>query len=182
MKRQGENKNNVGVIVTRIADMGPEVVFNESELQEDIAAMLSIQSFTMVSLGEGAPDGLYGPIPVPQTEELQALVYTFSTSGKDSDDIRVREHGRKNALFMVFPKDYLHYESQIMNSLSPYIESFLSMGDLTAERVQTLREVISSSVIFNFDIVSEYQREITRLKREIERLKSIIESTEKEKG
>ncbi|MFX0091323.1 MAG: hypothetical protein ACFFBD_06125 [Candidatus Hodarchaeota archaeon] len=182
MKDQEKSKNVIGVILTRIEDSGPEVVYNVSDLAEDVAMMLSIQSFTMIALGEGAPEGVYGPIPVPQMENLHALVYTFLTSGVDSEDIRVQEHGRQNGLFMVFPRDYLRYESQLIDSLKPYIQSYLAMGELTLERVHILRDLISSSVIFNFDIVSEYQNEIQRLKREIERLEKTIEELKKKKS
>ena len=94
----------------------------------------------MISLGQGAPKGLYGPIPVPQAENFQARVYPFLTSGVDSADLRVQEYGRQNGLFMTFPKNYLRYDSQIMGSLKAYIKSYLAMGELTAERIEILRE------------------------------------------
>ncbi|MFX0061991.1 MAG: hypothetical protein ACFFC7_07365 [Candidatus Hermodarchaeota archaeon] len=169
-----------GVILTRIEDDGPKLIHNASDLDEGAATMLAIQSFTMVSLGQGAPEGLYGPIPVPQAEDFQALIYTFLTSGVDSADLRVQEYGRQNGLFMTFPKNYLRYDSQIMDSLKAYIKSYLAMGELTAERIEILREQIISSAIFNMNVIVMYQDEIKRLKNEITRLNAIIEK-QKEK-
>ncbi|MFX1533579.1 MAG: hypothetical protein ACFFDI_05025 [Promethearchaeota archaeon] len=163
-----------GVILARMEDDGPNLVYNASDLDEGAVAMLAIQSFTMVSLGQGAPEGLYGPIPVPQAEEFHALIYTFLTSGADSADLRVQEYGRQNGLFMTFPKNYLSYDSQIMDSIKAYIQSYLAMGELTAERIEILREQIISSAIFNMNVIVMYQDEIKRLKNEITRLNAII--------
>ncbi|MFX1251715.1 MAG: hypothetical protein ACFFCZ_08895 [Promethearchaeota archaeon] len=171
-----------GVILARMDDDGPNLIHNASNLDEGTAMMLAIQSFTMVSLGQGAPEGLYGPIPVPQAENFQALIYTFVTSGAASGDIRVQEYGRQNGLFMTFPKNYLRYDSQIMDSIKAYIQSYLAMGELTAERIEILREQIVSSAIFNMNVIVMYQDEIKRLKNEISRLNAIIKEQKEKIG
>ncbi|MHA2233591.1 MAG: hypothetical protein ACXAB4_14000, partial [Candidatus Hodarchaeales archaeon] len=64
-----------GLVCTAVMDTGPEVLFNLSETEDHIAQLLAIQALTMVSMGSGSK-GMHGPIPVPHTPDLQALVYT----------------------------------------------------------------------------------------------------------
>ena len=109
-------------------------------------------------------------------QKISKLLYIL-TSGVNSADLRVQECGRQNILFMTFPKNY---DSQIMDSLKAFIKSYLAMDELTAERIEILREQIVASAIFNMNVVVMYQDEIERLKNGITRLNAIIKE-QKEK-
>ncbi|MFX0095207.1 MAG: hypothetical protein ACFFBD_25965 [Candidatus Hodarchaeota archaeon] len=175
------NKEDIGVILSRMEDEGPTVVFNASNLEEPTPMMLAVQMFTAISLGTGAPEGLYGPIPVPEREDLQVLVYPFLSSGADSTDSRIQMHGRQNMLMMIFPKGYIHYGPQIQELFEPYLKSFLAMGELTKKRVYILREQIVASAIFKLDITQSYLTEIEQLREENAKLKAIIKELKEDK-
>ena len=113
-----------GLVCTAVMDVGPEVLFNLSEVEENITHMLAIQALTMISMGSGS-EGMHGPIPVPHSPELQALVYTFFAPAPDSKDERVRRSGRHYAMFLLFSKSLGVKEEDVSKISFEFMEELL---------------------------------------------------------
>ncbi|MFX0114117.1 MAG: hypothetical protein ACFFB3_06185 [Candidatus Hodarchaeota archaeon] len=96
----------LGIIGVLVADSGPEVVVNCSHLDEVSGTKLAISGMTAMGLGSSKRGHmeLHGPISVPDAGELQAFYFPFVVSGAQSEDDRVRKHGRECAFFLIFEK------------------------------------------------------------------------------
>ncbi|MFX1251305.1 MAG: hypothetical protein ACFFCZ_06830 [Promethearchaeota archaeon] len=166
-----------GIVLATIEDIGPDLTFNKSVLANDEAMLLAIQTFTLVGIGTGAPEGFHGPLPVPKRPDMQTLIYTFVTSGVDSADVRVQKHGRQRALFLLFGTGSVQYDSSMMEALSLYVEGFLKrQEDLTEETFEEFKEVIENSALFYIDRIGLYAKEIEKARNRIRELE--IENNE----
>ena len=102
-----------GVLITTFSDQGPIPIYNTSTLTELISIKLSVVGMTILSLGFGG-EGIYekrhfrlhGPIPVPDTTDLEALAMSFKVSTNDSIDSRVSNYGRESTVFILFFSEY----------------------------------------------------------------------------
>ena len=82
-------------------DYGPEIVFNNSGLNEDTALTLVMSGMTLVEMNKssiGRVDGtknpkMLGPIPVPGHETLKAIALPFETQVSETTDERIAESG-----------------------------------------------------------------------------------------
>ncbi|MFX0061148.1 MAG: hypothetical protein ACFFC7_03100 [Candidatus Hermodarchaeota archaeon] len=171
------NKEFYGIVLATIEDIGPDLTFNKSVLANDEAMLLAIQTFTLVGIGTGAPEGFHGPLPVPKRPDMQTLIYTFVTSGVDSADVRVQKHGRQRALFLLFRTGSVQYDSSMIEALSLYVEGFLKrQEDLTEETFEEFKEVIENSALFYIDRIGLYAKEIEKARNRIRELE--IQNTE----
>ncbi|MFX1536014.1 MAG: hypothetical protein ACFFDI_17500 [Promethearchaeota archaeon] len=169
------DKEFYGIVLATIEDIGPDLTFNKSVLANDEAMLLAIQTFTLVGIGTGAPEGFHGPLPVPKRPDMQTLIYTFVTSGVDSGDVRVQKHGRQRALFLLFGTGSVQYDSSMMEALSLYVEGFLKrQEDLTEETFEEFKEVIENSALFYIDRIGLYAKEIEKARKRIRELEDEI--------
>ncbi|MHA1552179.1 MAG: hypothetical protein ACTSUP_11415 [Candidatus Heimdallarchaeaceae archaeon] len=82
-------------------DYGPEILFNNSILDENTALTLVMTGMTLVEMNKpsiGRLDGsqrskMLGPIPVPDNETLKAIAIPFETEITSSTDVRIEEAG-----------------------------------------------------------------------------------------
>lgn len=82
-------------------DYGPEILFNNSTLEENVALTLVMQGMTLVEMDKGSigrVDGtknpkMLGPLPVPENEQLKAIAIPFETEITSSTDERIAAAG-----------------------------------------------------------------------------------------
>jgi len=130
-------------------DYGPAPMLNISNLDEGIAAHLSVTGMTIV--GFGSTDRIYlrlfGSIPVPNLPECEALPFLFLIKGDDSEDSRVQAHGRDCAFFLIFDSSNrsqvygVHTEAEKL--MINYAQNIRSREDLTPEALQTMLDAIN---------------------------------------
>ncbi|MEA2070285.1 MAG: hypothetical protein U9O98_03250 [Asgard group archaeon] len=105
-----------GMIVATFSDSGPNIVFNNSELANDEAMVLSIKGMTVIGL-DNPLDNIedindpeqrrgsiqqFGPFPIKQRDDLRALAISFIVKAEKSADARIVTHGRFNVLFLIY--------------------------------------------------------------------------------
>ncbi|MHA1200439.1 MAG: hypothetical protein ACTSQF_14040 [Candidatus Heimdallarchaeaceae archaeon] len=84
-------------------DYGPEILFNNSALNENTALTLVMSGMTLVEMDKGSIgrlDGsknpkMLGPIPVPEHEQLKAIAIPFETEITSSSDERIAAAGHR---------------------------------------------------------------------------------------
>ncbi len=84
-------------------DYGPEILFNNSNLDENTALTLVMSGMTLVEMNKqsiGRVDGtknpkMLGPIPVPDHESLKAIAVPFETEITSSADERIAASGHR---------------------------------------------------------------------------------------
>ncbi|MBY9002105.1 MAG: hypothetical protein KGD64_14390 [Candidatus Heimdallarchaeota archaeon] len=84
-------------------DYGPEILFNNSILEENSALTLVMTGMTLVEMNKpsiGKLDGSYnpkmlGPIPVPDNETMKAIAIPFETEITSSTDVRIEQAGHR---------------------------------------------------------------------------------------
>ena len=82
-------------------DYGPEILFNNSTLEENTALTLVMSGMTLVEMNKssiGRVDGtknpkMLGPIPVPDNEDMKAIAVPFETEITTSADERIAASG-----------------------------------------------------------------------------------------
>ncbi len=82
-------------------DYGPDILFNNSTLEENIALTLVMQGMTLVEMDKGSigrVDGtknpkMLGPLPVPENANLKAIAIPFETEITSSTDERIAAAG-----------------------------------------------------------------------------------------
>ncbi len=168
MSKKSLNTAYQGLVCTAVTDRGPELLFDFSVLDESISHMLAIQALTMISMGSGS-EGMHGPIPVPKNPELQALVYTFFAPAPDSQDERVRLHGRQYAFFLIFSKG-LHYTDRLNDYTANFLRNEMQDEQITEEIVRDINEQFQTSVIFSIDQVSLLTNQVKALTKRIKAL------------
>lgn len=96
------NINKEPVLVFSVfKDYGPEILFNNSTLDENVALTLVMQGMTLVEMDKGSigrVDGtknpkMLGPLPVPENEHLKAIAIPFETEITSSTDERIAALG-----------------------------------------------------------------------------------------
>lgn len=84
-------------------DFGPDILFNNSTLDENTALTLVMSGMTIVEMDKasiGRLDGsknpkMLGPIPVPEHEQLKAIAIPFETEITSSTDERIAAAGHR---------------------------------------------------------------------------------------
>lgn len=138
-----------GLLVTIFSDEGPIPVFNTSTLNEVVALKLSVVGMTILSLGYGG-DGVYekrhyrlhGPIPVPDTADLEAIAMSFKVSTDNTIDTRVDHYGRESTLFIIFFSSYRKEIIAMHDKIEITLKEFLTT--ITTESDIDRPEFISS--------------------------------------
>ena len=91
------------LIFSIFKDYGPEIMFNNSGLDENTALTLVMSGMTLVEMNKqsiGKVDGtknpkMLGPIPVPENETLKAIAIPFETEITGSTDERIVAAGHR---------------------------------------------------------------------------------------
>ncbi|MHA2367231.1 MAG: hypothetical protein ACXADX_00285 [Candidatus Hodarchaeales archaeon] len=138
----------LGILLCMIADSGPDVVVNYSSLDEMMGLKLAVSGMTAMGLGStkrGLRE-LHGPISVPDSEEVQAFYFPFLVSGAQSEDERIRKHGRECAFFLIFQKGQksklLKYYEMIERIFRIQSLALLNEDDLNEPRCERLVQIV----------------------------------------
>ena len=106
----------LGLVIGWMDDReGPKPIFETPGFSENMADLLAIQGTTMIGLGSDFQEGLFGPIPVPNEIEFEALVYTYLIDAPNSTDPRMVEHGRPCFLFLIFQRGDIFAHSKAVH-------------------------------------------------------------------
>ena len=145
----------LGIVFVTFEDTGPSVMYNDTTLNEEQTLTLAVEGMTIIGLEEGsAPESSstqprdefddkrsFGPLPVPSAPNLRTLAITFDVKS-DSEDVRIREFGRKCILFLLFKEDYTREILDAYGLVKPYfsvvVRDLTSEKDLTEANLQDL--------------------------------------------
>ena len=147
-------------------DYGPEILFNNSNLDENTALTLVMTGMTLVEMNKpsiGKVDGsknpkMLGPIPVPENESMKAIAIPFETEITTSTDIRIEESGYR--LCVAF---FLFEGSAVREVLDSYglIEPYFT---LIARNLNTEAKINPSSIKLVFErMVDMFSGKIPRI-------------------
>jgi len=116
-----------GIVLTIIGDQGPEIVANLSPIDDNQAFSLGVQGMTLIGMGtQQAPNGLFGPIPVPNQTEFKSLVYIFTIKAESTHDTRIEKHGRVCSIFLLFQEDRTRDIIRGSGLIQAYLEYLLN--------------------------------------------------------
>jgi len=150
-------------------DYGPEILFNNTNLNEDTALTLVMSGMTLVEMNKnsiGRVDGtktprMLGPIPVPEKETLKAIAIPFETKIAETSDERLAKAGyRLCVAYFVFEGSAVREILDSYGLIEPYFT--LAAKNLDREdniNIQTIKQM--------------YQRMIDMLSGKIPRIFSI---------
>ncbi len=150
LARTGEHSDEIisGLIVTVFQDVGPTVEYNRSILSEEQAFNLSVKGLT--ALGDSKEKEIYGPLPVQNREDLQALAFLLSIKAKDTKDNRIEEYGRPVAFWLIFhsskKRQVLHASGLVQSYLTMLIQGLENEDQLTKEKLDHIYERLTSIV------------------------------------
>ncbi|MHA1530611.1 MAG: hypothetical protein ACTSR6_01275, partial [Candidatus Heimdallarchaeota archaeon] len=120
---ESKKEHLLGIVFVTFEDTGPAVIYNDTDLTEEQTLTLAVEGMTIVGLDEGSKGKTlkekraaifdtmddkrsFGPLPVPDAQDLRAMAITFDVESVDSSDHRITEFGRKCILFLLFREDY----------------------------------------------------------------------------
>ncbi len=150
LARTGEHSDEIisGLIVTVFQDVGPTVEYNRSILSEEQAFNLSVKGLT--ALGDSKEKEIYGPLPVQNREDLQALAFLVTIKPKETKDDRIQEYGRPVAFWLIFhsskKRQVLHASGLVQSYLTMLIQGLENEEHLTKEKLDHIYERLTSIV------------------------------------
>jgi hypothetical protein len=123
-----------GMIVSSFSDSGPNVIFNNTELADDEAMILSIKGMTVIGLDNPldviddieddeqrrATIQQFGPFPIKDRSNLKALAISFVVKAKDSVDTRIQTFGRFCVLFLIYSTEHTRLILDSYGLIEPY--------------------------------------------------------------
>ena len=142
----------LGIVFVTFEDTGPSVIYNDTDLTEEQTLTLAVEGMTIVGLDEGSQGKTlkekkarifdtmddkrsFGPLPVPDAQDLRAMAITFDVESVDSADHRITEFGRKCILFLLFNEDYTREILDAYGLIKPYfsviVRDVITENDLT---------------------------------------------------
>ena len=140
-----------GVLLSVMADTGPQTEFNLSKLDANSSMKLSISLMTALGLGESQDqiNQLHGSFPVPGRKEL-AIAFPFTVATRESSDPRIQEFGRYFTLFFLFLREtknrvlanYDLIEQIIIQALAPLTKE----EQITQEVIKHIYTTIESTI------------------------------------
>ncbi len=117
------------MIFSMFKDYGPEILFNNSTIDEAKALTLVMSGMTLVEMNQdakGRVDGsknpkMLGPIPVPEMENLKAIAIPFETEITSSTDERIQEAGyRLCVAYLIFEGSAVREVLDSYGLIEPY--------------------------------------------------------------
>ncbi|MBK5112762.1 MAG: hypothetical protein KGD59_00800 [Candidatus Heimdallarchaeota archaeon] len=145
---ESKKEHLLGIVFVTFEDTGPSVIFNDTDLTEEQTLTLAVEGMTIVGLDEGSQGKTlkekkaqvfdtmddkrsFGPLPVPDAQNLRAMAITFDVESVDSADHRITEFGRKCILFLLFKEDYTREILDAYGLIKPYFS--VIVRDITTE-------------------------------------------------
>jgi hypothetical protein len=145
---ESKKEHLLGIVFVTFEDTGPSVIFNDTDLTEEQTLTLAVEGMTIVGLDEGSQGKTlkekkaqvfdtmddkrsFGPLPVPDAQNLRAMAITFDVESVGSADHRITEFGRKCILFLLFKEDYTREILDAYGLIKPYFS--VIVRDITTE-------------------------------------------------
>ena len=129
-------------------DSGPGIVLNFSSLDETQAFSLAVQSFTLLGMGTGSRSSgswmnhLFGPLPVPTGQLINALIYPFLIIDQSSSDSRVRKAGRSCSLIILLRRSMQRYD-EFRIFLENFLPKWLEAENFSEKNFKQLEYVLA---------------------------------------
>ena len=123
-----------GLIVSSFADVGPSIVFNNSELADDEAMILAIKGMTVIGIDNPldviedinddeerrATIQQFGPFPIKGRDNLKALAISFVVKAEQSEDLRIMTFGRFCVMFLIYNLEHTRLILDSYGLIEPY--------------------------------------------------------------
>ena len=156
---ESKKEHLLGIVFVTFEDTGPAVIFNDTDLTEEQTLTLAVEGMTIVGLDEGSSTQTmkekkaklfdtmddkrsFGPLPVPDAQDLRAMAITFDVESVESADQRITEFGRKCILFLLFREDYTREILDAYGLIKPYfsviVRDITTENDLTQANLQDM--------------------------------------------
>ncbi len=156
---ESKKEHLLGIVFVTFEDTGPAVIFNDTDLTEEQTLTLAVEGMTIVGLDEGSQGQTmkekkaklfdtmddkrsFGPLPVPDAQDLRSMAITFDVESVDSEDHRITEFGRKCILFLLFREDYTREILDAYGLIKPYfsviVRDITTENDLTQANLQDM--------------------------------------------
>ncbi|MHA2276859.1 MAG: hypothetical protein ACXAC2_13885 [Candidatus Kariarchaeaceae archaeon] len=152
-----------GLILTYVGDAGPEIVSNLSNVPDENALITSLHLVSLAGLEEDMDDDaskMIGPLPVKGTPELKSLYYSDFLIATDAQDSRLREHGAKVGIVLLFDTDQLPEIRRAAGLIEPYLKLYLNRINETSELTQDFAIKLRDHIV---DLVSRPRLRIFRM-------------------
>ncbi|MHA1586202.1 MAG: hypothetical protein ACTSUW_02595 [Candidatus Heimdallarchaeota archaeon] len=157
---ESKKEHLLGIVFVTFEDTGPAVIYNDTDLTEEQTLTLAVEGMTIVGLDEGSQgktlkekraaifDSMddkrsFGPLPVPDAQDLRAMAITFDVESVDSSDQRITEFGRKCILFLLFREDYTREILDAYGLIKPYFS--VIVRDINTENDLTHANLLDMS-------------------------------------
>lgn len=157
---ESKKEHLLGIVFVTFEDTGPSVIYNDTELTEEQTLTLAVEGMTIVGLDEGSQGKTlkekkasifdtmddkrsFGPLPVPDAQDLRAMAITFDVESVGSSDHRITEFGRKCILFLLFREDYTREILDAYGLIKPYFS--VIVRDVTTENDLTHANLLDMS-------------------------------------
>ncbi|MFV2015920.1 MAG: hypothetical protein ACC656_10850, partial [Candidatus Heimdallarchaeota archaeon] len=143
-----------GLILTYVGDAGPEIVSNLSNIADENALITSLHLVSLAGLEEDVDvdaSKMIGPLPVKGTPELKSLYYSDKLIASDAQDARLREHGAKVGIVLLFDTEQLPEIRRAAGLIEPYLKLYMTKINETSELTQEFAIKLRDHII---DLVS----------------------------
>ncbi len=118
-----------GLIAVKIGDMGPELVANLSDIDDEDALITALHLVSLQGLEEelnSDESRILGPFPVKSNSQYRALYYSTMMTASGAEDERLIEHGAKIGVILLFNTDKLPDIRRASGLIEPYLKLFLT--------------------------------------------------------
>ncbi|MHA2294625.1 MAG: PAS domain S-box protein [Candidatus Hodarchaeales archaeon] len=137
----------------KMGSLGPEIVVTEpfptktDEEEVEILSKMAIYYMTVLGQGSDYNTGLFGPFPIPGSDHLVSLVYSFIIDDPVSNDPRTK--GRAYSFIaMSIPKTLIRLFSNrtaLINMFERELTEYTTIQDIDLDVITTLKRKIVAS-------------------------------------
>jgi GAF domain-containing protein len=140
-------KNRIGITIYTLGEFGPELylLYNERifENYEELMIKFGIYLFTTIGQGLEHSTGLYGPLPVPDSDYL-SIVYALELP--DSKQRDSRETGTRYSILSIFFPSFLEFiftdRRRIRYSIKNHFDQITDLSKITNVNLKQILEQI----------------------------------------
>jgi hypothetical protein len=140
-------RNRIGITIYTLGELGPELylLYNERifENYEELMIKFGIYLFTTIGQGLEHSTGLYGPLPVPDSDYL-SIVYALELPDSKQNDSR--ETGTRYSILSIFFPSFLEFiftdRRRIRSSIKNHFDQINDLSTITNANLKQILEQI----------------------------------------
>ncbi|MHA1990769.1 MAG: GAF domain-containing protein [Candidatus Hodarchaeales archaeon] len=140
-------RNRIGITIYTLGELGPELylLYNEMifENYEELMIKFGIYLFTTIGQGLEHSTGLYGPLPVPDSDYL-SIVYALELPDSKQNDSR--ETGTRYSILSIFFPSFLEFiftdRRRIRSSIKNHFDQINDLSTITNANLKQILEQI----------------------------------------